>query len=240
VENCIFEGINGKEIRIIASHFYQCIFRDANLSQSYFNINIGNESGSIIRVEFLNTNLSKVLFYFTRIESCLFNGCKIKETDFDGSRFKDCSFKGKIDSAWFRGRSENAHKPILIFFYKNSFGQIRNEMVNVDFSECELDDVMFENGIKLGKCSFPSDDKYIIIRDVPAVYRKLAAFIESNWEGESKRIALFWIENLYFSNKKKEMYIDIVNKECITNYFPRKLYTDFFEALHTANNDVNP
>ena len=239
IENCLFEGTKGKETRIVASKFKRCIFRNADLSGSYININAGTDSGTISQVEFINSNLSKCLFYFTQIENSRFEECKIKETDFDGSRFKNCVFKGKIESAWFKGYSENMRKSVFKVFNPGNLKQLKNKMENIDFSECEIQDVMFENGINLERCIFPKKGKYIIVRNLPLVYKRLKEIIKNEWDGELKRVSLFWIDNLYFSKKKQEMPIDIINKECTTDYFPTELYLTFFNTLETINREIN-
>jgi len=239
IDNCLFNNTNAKELDVTATNFSNCIFKKTNLVGSYFNQNQGGNSGSFKNIDFIESNLSKCIFYFPIIENCTFKDCKIKETDFDGSRFKDTIFIGKIESAWFRGYAENYKKSLFELLISKKLKNIRNEMINVDFSKCELEDVLFENEINLNRCDFPNGEKYIIVKNLEKVYEKLKSIINNDWDSEYKRVALFWIENLYFSKKKQNMKVDIVNRELTSNHFPNELYSTFFNTLESVNIEIN-
>lgn len=238
-ENCLFEETKAKRLDIVATDFINCIFKKSDLSNSYLNQNFKSNSGSFTNVQFIRSNLSKCGFSFPLISDCEFIDCRISETNFDGSLFENCLFKGKIESAWFRGFPENVHKSVMEIIIGRTKDNRKNAMVNVDFSNCILDDVIFENELDLTSCLFPVDDIYIIVKRLDVVYSKLKRLIENEWAKEDEKIALFWIDNLYYNKKKHGMPLDLINRNCISNAFPKELYARFFSLLSSVNDEVN-
>lgn len=238
INNCIFEETKAVELRIIASNFSNCIFRKTNFFYSYFNLNIGSNSGSIISSEFVESNLSKCIFNFPLIEQCLFNDCNLKETDFDGSRFRDCKFKGVLDSLWFRGYSLNAQNSVLGLFNKVGPIDYLNPMDNVDFSEAKLIGVSFTNKIDLSKSIFPNNDNYLLVKNLEKVYTRMKEIINQEWLGEDKRKALAFINNIYYTPNRQNQSFDLVDKFIVTdegkdNEFGKK----FFNLLKNISLD---
>lgn len=239
VSNCLFEGATAKELHVYASDFSNCTFRKTNFTYSYLNRNIGKNAGSFKNVEFIECNLKECVFSFPDIVRGLFDNCKMTATDFDGSRFRDSKFKGKIDSAWFNGYSRNAQKSLFGVFNRVNPRDYPNPMKNVDFSEAELDDVQFQFEIDITNCIFPDDLSYFIVKDLDKVYPKVISIVNNDWQGEEKRIALSWIENLFYNQNKYRMKMDLINSQCRVNYFSEDLYEKFFSLIKEVNDKVN-
>lgn len=231
INNCIFEKTKAVEIRILASNFKNCIFRKTNFFYSYFNLNMGLDSGLISHSEFVESNLSKCIFNFPLIEQCQFVNCNLKETDFDGSRFKDCKFKGVLDSLWFRGYSQNAQKSFLGFFNRVKPTDYLNSMDNVDFSEAKLIGVSFTDKIDLSKCIFPNNGNYLLVKNLGKVYTRMKEIISQEWSGEDKRKALALINNLYYTPNRQNQNFDLVDKYIITDEGRDKEFGEKFFSL---------
>ena len=239
VSNCLFEETKAKELRVYACDFSNCTFRKTNFTYSYLNRNIGKSAGSFKCVDFVECNLKDCIFCFPDIVECLFDNCKMTATDFDGSRFRDCKFIGKIDSAWFNGYSITAQKSLFGIFSRVNPRECPNPMKNVDFSEAELDDVQFQFEIDITNCIFPTEPKYFVVKDLDKVYPKVTSIINNDWEGEERRIALSWIENLFYNKNKHKMKMDLINSQCRVSYFSDDLYDRFFALIKGVNDEVN-
>jgi len=239
VEDCLFEETVAREVRITAGHFTDCTFRGAHLRGSYMNRNKGTDSGSFRGVDFVASDLSGCIFCFPEIESCSFVNCRLIETDFDGSRFEDCAFKGDIESAWFGGYSVHAVTSFLRVFRRVNPKDFRNRMQNIDFSECCLKDVLFQNEIDLSSCRLPKGRNYIVVRNLPAVYNKMRETIVRQWSGEHRQTAMSWIDRALFGDHKKHMPMDIINRDSTPGHYPENLYARFFDLLERTNREVN-
>jgi uncharacterized protein YjbI with pentapeptide repeats len=218
IENCLFEETEAKEIRIVASNFDNCVFRKTNLFCSYLNQNIGDDSGSFINIEFIESNLSKCRFYFPIINNCSFIDCNLIETDFDGSRFSNCKFKGELDSLWFRGYSTKARTSIAGLFNRINPRKFKNLMYNVDFSEAtKIIGVSFSDGIDLSQCYFPKDENYLFIENLQETFTQVKKVVNDEWYGEDKRKALAIIDKVYLTPNKKDQLNDLIDKFILTD-----------------------
>ncbi len=237
VSNCLFEETKAKEIHVIASDFSNCIFRKANLCYSFINENIGSNSGSFRKVEFIETNLNECIFYFPIIENCVFVDCNLVATNFNGSRIKNCKFKGKVDNPWFKGYPINVHNSSLLFFNRINSKDYLNPMENVDFSEAELIGVSFSHGIDLSKCSFPKDEsKYILVRNLKTVYARAKEIIGRDWQSEDVRKGIHIIDNIYFSLDHQNQSMDIIDKELLTDHGKDQEFGErFFNLIRNIN-----
>ena len=228
VRNCLFEGTNLKEATFSASDFRDCVFRKANMSYSFLNLNSGKNSGSFIGSVFKEVNLSNAFFNFPLIKNCLFEDCKFSVTCFDGSRFVDCEFIGIIDSALFMGYSVYARKSILGIFNRIDPRDYPNKMENIDFSHAKLVGVSFTHDINLKNCRLPEGDEYIIIKDLECTMKKVLMIIESEWEEEEKRLGLAMINNVYFKKNKHGKGTSIINTSPIPSgniEFEKRFYS---------------
>lgn len=234
-ENCIFVESKLYDVSITACDFISSNFINCNLSNSFLNNNNGRNSGSYIDCYFIKSNFSKSGFNFPIIKNCIFDNCKMKEVNFDGSRFYNSKFIGLFTSGWFNGYSIYARTGL---FSKIDPKKYPNKMIDVDFSEANLDDISFQHEIDLSKCKFPENKQYIIIKDIEKVFNKVSDIINNTWTGEFKRIALEWVHNIHYNNTKKGMRIDLINTHCITDYFPQELYDDFFELVRMTNKSI--
>src|SRR5690554_5840592 len=121
------------------------------------NENIGRNSGSFKKTEFIETNLEECSFCFPLIEHCFFKNCKLYATNFNGSRVSNSKFAGLLDSPIFCGHPKRINKSLFLLFNRINPKGYFNPMLNVDFSEAKLIGVSFINEIDLNKCIFPND-----------------------------------------------------------------------------------
>jgi uncharacterized protein YjbI with pentapeptide repeats len=241
INNCLFEKAKAKEIWVYASDFSNCVFKGTNLAFSYLGENIGDNSGSYQKTEFIEANLNECIFCFPIISDCLFADCNLTATNFDGSRLKNCKFVGKVDSPWFRGYSTSAQKSILGIFHRVNPKKYRNVMENVDFSGAKLIGVSFSHEIDLTNCIFPSDEsQYIVVRNLRLVYSKLREIIEKEWTGEYKRLGLGFIDTIYFMRDRDNQPMDIVDKDLLTDEGKDSDFGEkFFQLIRQVNSDLN-
>ncbi|WP_276374122.1 pentapeptide repeat-containing protein [Chryseolinea sp. H1M3-3] len=237
ISNCLFEETKAKEIRVIASDFIDCIFKKADLNCSYINENIGSNSGSFKRVQFLETNLKECLFYFPVIEDCVFDNCNLEATNFNGSRFGNCKFIGLVDSPWFKGYPVNVHKSLFGFFNRINPKDFPNPMKNIDFSEAELIGVSFINGIDLSKCIFPNDpEKYVVVKNLHYVFSTAKRIVNESWNEEDRRKGHNLIDNIYFSKDRQNQYMDLLDKNLLTEDENENGFGErFFKLIQTIN-----
>lgn len=236
--NCLFQNTVFKNIENIGCDFVDCSFIKTNFKNSFLNTNKGKNSGSFLGCIFEEANLTKVSLGFPIIDNCTFNNCILKETNFDGSRFSNTTFKGDFISGWFNGYS--VYSTIRnSFFIDDKPEKYPNKMLNINFKESNLIDVQFQNKINLTKCSFPKGNKYILIKNLDLVYSELKSKINDYFSEEHCEIIFSWIENLYYSKSKKNMFMDLVNTECRTKYYDKELYDNFFSILREVNSRVN-
>lgn len=236
IKNCIFEETKAIEIELIACNISNSIFRKTSLSGSYINENIGSYSGSIKYSEFIDSNISNCIFRFTLIENCSFENCNLKETAFDGSRFKECKFIGILDSIWFRGYAVYAQKSILKIFNRFNPQDYPNRMINVDFTQAKLIGVSFEYSIDLSKCQFPTDNNYLLVKNLKSTYSKAREIIDKEWEGEAKRLGLGYIDQIFFCPKRQDQMMDFIDKHILERYGKNKDINErFFDLIKSLN-----
>ncbi len=232
-KNCLFEKTIFKNVDVQACVFVKCNFKYTNYEKSFLNTNIKNDSGKFLNCVFEKVNLSKTSFGFPIIDQCVFDNCILKETNFDGSRFSNTVFKGDFISGWFNGHS--IYSKINGLFNRDKVENYPNGMRNVDFSDCNLIDVQFQNKINLSDCKFPEQDNFIKIYNLNKVYTELKSQIHSKVSYEEYNIITSWIDNLYYSQHKIGMNMDLINTECRTSYYKNELFDAFFGLLKDIN-----
>ncbi|GAA5030078.1 hypothetical protein GCM10011506_18900 [Marivirga lumbricoides] len=241
VNNCIFEGTKAKELQIYASDFFNCTFRNTSFNYSFLNNNLGKNSGSYKRVNFIECDLKECIFSFPEIENCIFENCNLMATNFDGSRFKHCKFIGKVDSPWFSGYSTTAQKSIFWIFNRVNPKDYPNLMQNVDFSEADLIGVSFINEIDLSQCVFPKDDeKYIVVRNLKKVYHTVERLMREKWDTNELRKGVSLLNNLYFTKDRQNQNIDFIDKKIMVFSDEKSDFGEkFFSLIKETNKKVN-
>lgn len=209
---------------MIATDFMNCIFNKADFSYSFISTNRGAGSGSFKNVDFIETNFNECVFSFQLIEGCLFDNCNLIATNFDRSRFKNVVFKGEVDTPWFRGYSQNTVLPALPIFNRIWRKDNFNSMENVDFSQEKLVGVTFTSGVNLSKCIFRDDENYLLFPNSQAVYSSVRAFVDAEWEGEDKRIALHMIDNVYLTKNNISQSDGFIDKHIFMEQFGELFY----------------
>jgi uncharacterized protein YjbI with pentapeptide repeats len=235
-ENVYFEGSNLKQSTFTSSKFINCVFKKTNISVSYLASSWGLDSGHFIDCQFIESNLSESVLHFPVIENCIFASSNLHATEFDGSRFKDCTFGGLVDSPFFRGYSRYTEN--FLGKYLGGYNKKKhcNKMINVDFSQAVMRDVVFSDGIDLTKTKFPQGEEYIFIKDIASTFKRVRKIIDTSWEGEDKRVGLFLIDNWYYSKNPNKLeqasdFIDAISRE---ESFP-DLAPKFFRLIRDCN-----
>lgn len=239
VEASIFTETKFKNVNIAACDFLNSDFIKSDFRNSFIGQNIAENSGSFINVNFIESDLSNVGFCFPKVESCFFENCKLTETDFDGSRFSNCKFKGPLDSCFFRGYSVHAHTSFLWIFNRVRVKEYLNPMRNVDFSEAQFFGVSFTHEIDLKKCILPSDGTALLVENLAHTYSLAKGVIDKTWDDEYKRIALEYIDKIFFNKDRQNQPNDIIDINMLSEgkgmeEFGRK----FFDLLKEVNNTV--
>lgn len=227
VTNCLFKDTIAKEMDIYASDFERCTFERTNFAYSFMNKNVADNAGSFKNCKFLKTNLKETIFSFPVIDNCIFEDCKLYGADFDGSRMRNVTFVGEVDSPFMGGYSWTAQKSLFWIFNKIDPKNYPNQMQNIDFTRANIKDIMFQNGIDLSGCKFPTNGDFIMVKNVSKLFPKLRDFILKNWEGEELEQGLSLVDNLYFGPKKQGMTADVIStlhSEYLGKGFQEKLY----------------
>jgi uncharacterized protein YjbI with pentapeptide repeats len=239
VENAIFVDTKFRNVNIAATDFINTQIINSDLRQSFLGQNIGDNSGSFTHVDFIESDLSAAGFCFPKIENSRFENCNLKETDFDGSRLVGCKFKGLIDSSFFRGYSIHAHTSFLWVFNRAHVKSFLNPMYNVDFSDARLFGVSFTHGIDLKKCILPKDGSALLINNPGKTYGTIKEKINNEWSDEHKRIAIQYIDTIFYNKDRREQTTDIVDIDMLSegkgmSEFGQK----FFNLLKETSSDV--
>lgn len=241
ISNCLFEDTKCIGTHFIACDFINCIFRGADLSNSFMNENIGANSGTFNHVVFEDTNLKECLFYFPQINNCDFVHCNLYATDFNGSNMYNCRFAGKVDGAWFRGFPKHIRKPFFGFFDKVNAESYVNEMKDIDFSDAELTGVSFVNRINLSNCVFPKDNnKYVVVINPADVYSKVRDEMTQKWDALNRKKGLALIENLFYAPDKHDQDMDLVDIHLLTDGGREAIFGRmFFDLVKKVNIEIN-
>lgn len=209
--NSIFVKANFKDVEINASNFSNIVFDKCNFGNGYLNTKSGSESGAFTKVTFRECDLSKTIFHFPVIHDCTFENCKLYETDFDASQFYNTKFIGLLDSVFFRGRIGPARDFLSRLLRPKSLDKVVNPMANVDFSQAELRGVSFSEGIDLSRCIFPDNGQYLFVENLGDTYSKAKQVINDSWEGEDRRIAIAYIEKIFYAPRSQNQSNDLID-----------------------------
>lgn len=211
-ENCSFSDLNLKKIRITNCIFHNCSFHQCNFKEGVIGIPEWGKSGEFVNCQFINCDLTAVNFQAPTINQVTFKNCTLSETNFDGSVISNTKFIGELDSCFFRGYSKFGGGTFLTNLIGNKSKNGQNKMINVDFSEAKLVGVLFENKIDLSNCIFPLSEDYVYIKDLPTTIQKVRGEVLGWSNSEDRNICLRLIDNLYYSQNKKEQKTDFVDR----------------------------
>jgi uncharacterized protein YjbI with pentapeptide repeats len=197
--NCEFDNSRLNEAAFFDCHVSESRFVNSNLTGCVLGGHVRNHSGELVNCRFQGGKFKEVVFAFPKLEGCRFD-CDVVNVDFNGSQLTDCIFTGRLDKVIFR------RKPS-----KSVTDEIRlarlipeNRMEHVDFSEADLHDVDFRNGIDLTKCIFSKGRRgMFLVLDGTRVFAEVRRQIESSWNGENRRIGLGYTAN-YFMDRIKD------------------------------------
>lgn len=206
--NCLFEKTQMEQVRLEAMQIIDCQFINTRLNDSSIGMRNGNDSGLIKNTLFKKTDLRYTMYHFPEITDTVFDYCNLHEADFDGSRFTNCTFRGKLNKVWFRGYSHSWRPGFSIWW--NRYKKFPNPMMNVDFTEADLDDVDFSQGIDLSHCRFMLNENQLLVKDIAAVYGKARQIIADTWTGKEREQQLTMIDQHYIGKNRQEQKMDIL------------------------------
>lgn len=234
VKDSLFSRTDFRQVHIEASNFSDCIFSRCDFRDAYLNMSCRSESGSFENVVFHRSNLCRVIFGFPILRNCSFENCKLSTTMFSASRFYNTKFVGPIESAFFNGKLDPPFGWFEKLIYARKKYSIFNPMENVDFSQAELKDVSFLNGIDLRKCEFPKGDNCLLITNPARTYKIAAELVRNTWNGEDQRHALILIK-IYNANESLGKPVDFIDIFLPSDNGKRlDLGRKFFETLREA------
>jgi uncharacterized protein YjbI with pentapeptide repeats len=176
---------------------------------------LGLDGAQYINVNFIKCDLRHVIGYRGFFRGCNFLNCRLEYVDFQVSHFSRCRFKGKLEHVWFRG-----YYPLSSD--EERFGKTEpNSMVDIDFSEAVLRDVMFTNNCDLSKVIPPKDGRHFFYPNWENSIKNAKAKVEKTWIGPFKEEALRILE-IYSIHKNPMNIINLDYEEELI----RKHYSD--------------
>ena len=210
-----FSRASLRDCAFTACHFEDVSFEGADLRGALLGGYAAHDTNEFRRTAFPRSDLRDTAYRYPLFEDCDFSRAKLDKVDFEGSRFSRCRFSGKMIEVWFRGFYSRPHPRDLDYFKRLEIdsSRIRNPMVDVDFSEAYLDDVMFVDEIDLSHCRFPQDEKHIVIGNRQGVYSAMERTIDSQWHGAARVESLEFLRQLRERSEKKSQLMDVINRE---------------------------
>lgn len=198
-ENCQF--IKTKFIDVIekSSNFCDCTFIDCDFTNSI----IGYNNSRFTNCSFINPTFKNTNFICPEFIGCKFK-CDLKNIDFNASYFENVIFIGELKNIWFKGGFSSRQQ-------EKDFGPSRkNSMLNVDFSQAVLNDLVFSDDCKLDTVVLPPDNKYIYIKRWREFLRELkiaAKGISDNFV--KTELEVFSVSRGFHAEKQSEYIINI-------------------------------
>ena len=166
-------------------------------------------------------------FYSPQFVNCKFDHAKLNCVDFRASNFIDCFFSGKLKSIWF-------NKYYRFPGDEEEYGKAPvNEMLNVDFSDAILWNVMFTGGVDLSSVKLPSDNTHLLVKRSGLALSK----ISFDDVPESQREELAFRTRMYaITARRQPMYI--LNKAEIIKRMGKELGEVFISKLIDADKNL--
>ena len=221
--NCVFNKTILNHTRFWCCFFDSCKSANTNLATTY----LGAWGGGFSNCAFEKCKFGGIIdgSYFV---DCTFSKCKIKTTHFRTYLMKNIRFDGLVDDLFFQKfinkeiyeyqtaeigkKIENRIRKVV----GQAFDSEKVMLENVDFSECRIQFLSFEN-CETGTIIVPDDSKYLLIRNIDPVARKVYADIEKNWTDENNKT---WA------------------LRCVEDYFNRTTeIVSFYEFKHFENEE---
>lgn len=237
--NCSFNDVRFDHAKLDNSRFWACKFDTATFSKTYLNnvlLNgtLGNDSGYFRNVVFDQANMKGTYYTNTLFNGCTFSTCKLRLVDFNGSRFENSTFIGPLEEVFFHGvqlinpKLEPNRKPLP------------NKMLNVDFTQAELESVSFLDDIDLSHCKFPESPDYLLIRNYRNyILDDVRKEIGATWEGTDKTIALTLLDQAYLSKRQRGKKMDFLDKHYL-KHTGEQFAENFFELVRKFDKKYNP
>lgn len=203
VKNSDFSGSDWQKIRLWAddngdapvfenvkfndAKFYDCTAKDVQ----YLSCDFDNTSLKYVQFsdcifkncvfKFKKSKIAKLTFYNAKLmENCQFFG-EFYHIDFCASNLKDCQFSGTLYLCRFQGLGEK----YLEYARHNRIcppEKVENRMDNVDFSQAELKECLFEAYCYLDKIKV--SDKNCLVKITQEFYDELCRLIRKNGDLE--------------------------------------------------------
>ncbi|BDR57666.1 hypothetical protein XA3_01070 [Xylocopilactobacillus apicola] len=197
IKNCSFKDTDLSGI----GFFEKCIVEDSVFEKVSFN------SAALVSVafrncHFVNCDFRSVYFDTSVFENVIFEKCKIIDTEINPKNLKNVTYIGKLTDARFISRTPDTK-------------------LLVDFSNCKLDFVSFEN-CDLTHVKPPIDKNCIFIKDLKSKSVKALRELQS-WPETSikkvivRRINYYSKQNEYIFNVNN--FIEIEGKEVAKQFF---------------------
>jgi hypothetical protein len=160
--------------------FLSCDFRTLRFDTRYAPL-LASRPGNLFRdCRFDGADLRRVRPGETRFERCTFDDALLDGWRSEAAEFVGCRFAGDLGRVTFHGRpTGNAGRGVL---------RKRNEFAQNDFTDAELDGVVFTYGIDLDAQRFPLSERYVRLDRFPQRLARARAEVV-RWEVQEERVA---------------------------------------------------
>lgn len=197
IKNCWFKNTDFSGI----GFFENCIIEDSIFEKVNFH-SAAFARVTLLNCHFFNCDFRGVYFNTSVFENVIFEKCQIKDTEINPSNLKNIIYIGKLVDARFI--SQKPQTKLL-----------------VDFSNCQLDFVSFEN-CDLTQVKPPNDKNYLYIEDLKLKSLKALTELRSLPETNIRKIIIRRInhysrQNEYIFNVKN--FIEIEGRAVAEQFF---------------------
>jgi hypothetical protein len=183
----------------------------------------GRERSIYIRCSFDGCRFDLVFGGRARFEDCNFTNISVKTIQTRNAELVRCKFSGRIGTGQFYG-SDPDRPP----------GVSTNEFVDNDFSECDLRDVEFRNGIDLTRQKLPRGPDYLYVdngaRATQALRAELTPWPEATRKHEATLLLKHFESNL--ATGQRQLFFAAAS---IYKHFDRQLVQDVFAIVSRAD-----
>jgi uncharacterized protein YjbI with pentapeptide repeats len=217
IEGATFERVDFSKIRFDYFHARESVFLDCDFSS--ISSRAGGVLGDFPEARFVGCTFDRAdLRHLSpgwgRFERCQFTNAKIRDWTTDDASFVDCVFSGRIERSIFYGQRNWLHPGETVLPPPNDFR-------GNDFSQADLVDTDFREGIDLSQQRLPTGDDYLLLDRWPERVERVRNVIAS-WEPESVRRHAAKLLEIYWNDDEKQLW-QLIRRDELGRYTPREV-----------------
>ncbi|MBX2896867.1 MAG: hypothetical protein KF763_15580 [Cyclobacteriaceae bacterium] len=180
-------------------------------------------------ITYENCHFDHLVFSDLKFERVTFFRCKFSHVFIESFFAKDVSIiSSEIFSLSLRGDRKITSKKL--------FSRIEKKIHSLTFENTKIEELLLGGNLQVINCVFPKGENYLHIRNPFKVYTKCKNIIESDWQGEKKRIGLIHIQT--FLNKG----VENQNEDFVTysdNNFIEENINEILKSVFSLIKEVN-